>query len=74
MSNEIDIDRHGHPLMEGVTPVFLAGILVYGVAVMICGVLVDGTLAFAITAVALIAALAIVLGVGFFRALDDGDE
>jgi hypothetical protein len=74
MTNSTDTHRPRHPMMQGVTPIALAGVVVYTTALMICGALVDGTVAFAFAAVAVVAVLAVMIAVGFFRALDDGDE
>lgn len=62
MSNQSD-----RPL----TPLIIAFVLVYAVAVMICGVLVDGTVALAFVSVAVMAVLAAFIGVELFRHLDD---
>jgi hypothetical protein len=62
MSNQTD-----RPL----TPLLIAFVLVYAVAVLICGVLVDGTIALAFVTVGLMAALATLIGVELFRNLDD---
>jgi hypothetical protein len=53
------------------TPLIIAFVVVYAVAVMICGVLVDGTLALAFVSVAVMAVLATFIGVELFRHLDD---
>ena len=58
-------------MSHSVTPVALAFLVVYGVAVAICGVLLSGTLALAVFAVVLVAVMAAALGVAFFRALDE---
>jgi hypothetical protein len=55
------------------TPLLIAFLLVYAVAVMICGVLVDGTIALAFVSVGVMAVLATLIGVELFRHLDDGD-
>jgi membrane protein YdbS with pleckstrin-like domain len=62
MSNQSD-----RPL----TPLIIAFVLVYAVAVMICGVLVDGTIALAFVSVAVMAVLATLIGVELFRHLGD---
>jgi membrane protein implicated in regulation of membrane protease activity len=53
------------------TPLLIAFLLVYAVAVMICGVLVDGTIALAFVCVAVMAVLATLIGVELFRKLED---
>ena len=58
---------------NSVAPLVGAFILVYVLAVAICGVLVDGTIALAVVAVALMAAVAAFIGVEFFRHIDSGD-
>jgi sugar phosphate permease len=63
MSNESD----------SLAPLIIAFVLVYGLTVLICGVLVDGTTALAFVAVGLMAAVAALVGVEVFRKLDDGD-
>ena len=62
MSNQSD-----RPL----TPLLIAFVVVYGVAVMICGILVDGTIALAFVAAAVMAVLATLIGVEVFRHLDN---
>jgi len=62
MSNQTD-----RPL----TPLLIAFVLVYAVAVLICGVLVDGTIALAFVTVGVMAALATLIGVELFRNLED---
>ena len=62
MSNQTD-----RPL----TPLLIAFVAVYTVAVLICGVLVDGTIALAFVAVGVMAVLATLIGVELFRNLDD---
>ena len=53
------------------TPLLIAFLLVYAVAVMICGVLVDGTMALAFVTVGVMAVLATFIGVELFRHLGD---
>jgi hypothetical protein len=60
-------NQSGRPL----TPLLIAFLLVYAVAVMICGVLVDGTLALAIVSVGVMAVIATLIGVELFRNLED---
>jgi hypothetical protein len=62
MSNQND-----RPLI----PLVIAFILVYAVAVLICGVLVDGTIALAFVTVGVMAVLATLIGVELFRHLED---
>jgi hypothetical protein len=54
-----------------VTPLIIAFVIVYAVAVMICGVLVDGTMALAFVSVAVMGVLATLIGVELFRHLDE---
>jgi hypothetical protein len=62
MSNQSD-----RPL----TPLVIAFVLVYAVALLICGVLIDGTIALAFVTVGVMAAIATLLGVELFRNLKD---
>jgi hypothetical protein len=62
MSNQTD-----RPL----TPLLIAFVLVYAVAVLICGVLVDGTIALAFVTVGVMGVLATLIGVELFRNLDE---
>ena len=62
MSNQTD---------RSLTPLMIAFVLVYAVAVLICGVLVDGTIALAFVTVGVMAVLATLIGVELFRNLDD---
>jgi hypothetical protein len=62
MSNQTD-----RPL----TPLMIAFVLVYAVAVLICGVLIDGTIALAFVTVGVMAVLATLIGVELFRNLDE---
>jgi heme/copper-type cytochrome/quinol oxidase subunit 4 len=57
---------------DSLSPLVLAFVLVYALAVLIFGVLVDGTIALAFFAVALMAVIATLIGVELFRHLDDG--
>jgi membrane protein implicated in regulation of membrane protease activity len=56
---------------SSLTPLLIAFLLVYAIAVMICGVLVDGTIALAFVCVAVMAVLATLIGVELFRHLED---
>jgi hypothetical protein len=53
------------------TPLVIAFVLVYAVALLICGILVDGTVALAFVTVGVMAVLATLIGVELFRNLDD---
>ena len=53
------------------TPLVIAFVLVYAVALLICGILVDGTVALAFVAVGVMAVLATLVGVELFRSLDE---
>lgn len=53
------------------TPLVIAFVLVYAVALLICGILVDGTIALAFVAVGVMAVLATLVGVELFRNLDE---
>lgn len=64
MSNQSD-----SPLV----PLVVSFVLVYALAVLICGVLVDGTMALAFVAVGVMAVIAALVGVEVFRHLGDGD-
>jgi hypothetical protein len=54
-------------------PLIVAFVLVYALAVLICGVLVDGTIALAFVTVGVMAVIATFLGVELFRHLGDGE-
>jgi len=56
---------------DSITPLVVAFVLVYALAVLICGVLVDGTIALAFVTVAVMAVVATLVGVEVFRKLDD---
>ena len=58
---------------DSLSPLVVAFVLVYAFAVLICGVLVDGTLALAFVSVGVMAVLATLLGVEVYRHLGDGD-
>jgi hypothetical protein len=62
MSNQTD---------RSLTPLLIAFVLVYAVAVLICGVLVDGTIALAFVTVGVMGVLATLIGVELFRNLED---
>jgi hypothetical protein len=49
----------------------IAFVLVYAVALLICGILVDGTVALAFVTVGVMAVLATLIGVELFRNLDE---
>jgi hypothetical protein len=53
------------------TPLVIAFVLVYAVALLICGILVDGTVALAFVTVGVMAVLATLVGVELFRHLDE---
>jgi hypothetical protein len=53
------------------TPLVVAFVVVYALALLICGVLVDGTMALAFATVGLMAAIAAFIGVEVFRKLGD---
>jgi hypothetical protein len=53
------------------TPLVIAFVLVYAVALLICGILVDGTVALAFVTVGVMAVLATLIGVELFRNLDE---
>jgi hypothetical protein len=53
------------------TPLVIAFVLVYAVALLICGILVDGTVALAFVTVGVMAVLATLIGVELFRNLED---
>jgi hypothetical protein len=54
-----------------ITPLIVAFVLVYVLALLICGVLVDGTIALAFATVGLMAAIAAFIGVEMSRKLGD---
>jgi hypothetical protein len=56
---------------NSLTPLVVAFVLVYALAVLICGVLVDGTIALAFVSVGVMAAVAALIGVEVFRKLDN---
>jgi membrane protein implicated in regulation of membrane protease activity len=58
---------------DSLVPLVIAFVLVYALAVLIVGVLVDGTIALAFVTVGVMAVLSAVIGVEVFRKLDDGD-
>jgi len=53
------------------TPLVIAFVLVYAVALLICGILVDGTIALAFVTVGVMAVVATLIGVELFRNLDE---
>ena len=56
---------------DSVIPLVIAFVLVYALAVLICGVLVDGTIALAFITVGVMAVIATFVGVEMFRKLGD---
>jgi hypothetical protein len=58
---------------DSLAPLIAAFVLVYALAVLICGVLVDGTIALAVVTVGVMASVATLVGVELFRHLDDGE-
>jgi hypothetical protein len=53
------------------TPLVIAFVLVYAVALLICGILVNGTIVLAFVTVGVMAVLATLIGVELFRNLDE---
>jgi hypothetical protein len=53
------------------TPLVIAFVLVYAVALLICGILVNGTIVLAFVTVGVMAVLATLVGVELFRHLDE---
>ena len=56
---------------NSLAPLVVAFVLVYALAVLICGVLVDGTIALAFVAVGVMALVAALIGIEVFRGLGD---
>ena len=56
---------------NSLAPLVTAFVLVYALAVLICGVLVDGTIALAFVAVGVMAAIAALIGIEVFRGLGE---
>jgi hypothetical protein len=56
---------------NSLTPLVIAFVLVYALAVLICGVLVDGTMAFAFVSVGVMAVVATLIGIEVFKGLGD---
>ena len=56
---------------NSLAPLVIAFVLVYALAVLICGVLVDGTIAMAFVAVGVMAAIATLIGIEVFRGLGE---
>lgn len=56
---------------NSLAPLVLAFVLVYALAVLICGVLVDGTLALAFVSVGVMALVATLIGIEVFKHLGD---
>jgi membrane protein implicated in regulation of membrane protease activity len=58
---------------DSLAPLVIAFVLVYALALLICGVLVNGTIVLAFVTVGVMAVVAALMGVEVFRKLDDGD-
>ena len=58
---------------DSIAPLIIAFVLVYALALLICGVLVNGTIVLAFVTVGVMAVVAALMGVEVFRKLDDGD-
>jgi hypothetical protein len=56
---------------NSLAPLVVAFVLVYALAVLTCGVLVDGTIAMAFVAVGVMAVVATLIGIEVFRGLGD---
>jgi len=56
---------------NSLAPLVIAFVLVYALAVLICGVLVDGTIAMAFVAVGVMAVIATLIGIEVFRGLGE---
>jgi hypothetical protein len=56
---------------NSLAPLVIAFVLVYALAVLICGVLVDGTIAMAFVAVGVMATIATLIGIEVFRGLGE---
>lgn len=56
---------------NSLAPLVIAFVLVYALAVLICGVLVDGTIAMAFVAVGVMAVIAALIGIEVFRGLGE---
>jgi hypothetical protein len=56
---------------NSLTPLVIAFVLVYALAVLICGVLVDGTMALAFVSVGVKAVIASLIGIEVFKHLGD---
>ena len=56
---------------NSLAPLVTAFVLVYALAVLICGVLVDGTIALAFVAVGVMATIATLIGIEVFRGLGE---
>jgi hypothetical protein len=56
---------------NSLAPLVIAFVLVYALAVLICGVLADGTIALAFVSVGVMAVIATLIGIQVFRGLGD---
>jgi len=56
---------------NSLAPLVIAFVLVYALAVLICGVLVDGTMALAFVSVGVMAVIATLIGIQVFKGLGD---
>jgi hypothetical protein len=56
---------------NSLAPLVIAFVLVYALAVLICGVRVDGTIAMAFVAVGVMAVIAALIGIEVFRGLGE---
>ena len=56
---------------NSLAPLVIAFVLVYALAVLICGVLVDGTIALAFVSVGVMALVATLIGIEVFKGLGD---
>jgi len=56
---------------NSLAPLVIAFVLVYALAVLICGVLVDGTMALAFVSVGVMAVIATLIGIQVFNGLGD---
>jgi len=67
----IDAECMSNQTERPLTPLVIAFVLVYAVALLICGILVDGTIALAFVTVGVMAVVATLIGVELFRNLDE---
>jgi hypothetical protein len=56
---------------NSLAPLVIAFVLVYALAVLICGVLADGTIALAFVSVGVMAVIATLIGIQVFKGLGD---